>query len=122
MDRLMEDAEARGACEPQRKVPPEHSRFASCTDRDIGVSVPGRVYATIHGRIRGIFADLESVYATQGGSILGRGLIEEFDSLEEAEMYLRSHEVKLQGRSENCSVLMLLERGDGFAMRMSSWD
>ena len=137
----MEDAEERGEAS-QARVPPEHKRFALCIDGDDDqtgdesadsdvdqtgngsgmVSVARRGFIATRGGIRGVFADLESAYVTQGGELIHQDLIQEFDSLEAAEQHLKGGKESARARAESCYALMFLDGGDGFAMRMSSWD
>ena len=129
VDRLMDDTVRSGKCGPQLKVPSERCRFAACSCKhvcqrglhDRRQSVPGSVFASVHGLSPGVYPDLESAYATQGGTLLSRELIEEFDSLQKAECYMELHRRKKLGIVESCSTLAVLDRGRGFAMRTESW-
>ena len=130
VDRLMDDTVRSGTCGPQLKVPSEPCRFAACSCKHVcqrgfhgrRQSVPGSVFASVHGLSPGVYPDLESAYAAQGGTLLSRELIEKFDSLQEAECYMELHRRKKLGIVESCSTLAVLGRGRGFAMRTDSWE
>ena len=73
--------------------------------------------------MRSPYPDRESAYTTQGeeDELLDPEEILRFSSLGKAERYLRVSEGERDVRGKECFALLVLARGHGFAMLVSSW-
>ena len=74
--------------------------------------------------MRGPYPDRESAYAAQGeeDDLLNPDELLTFSSLGRAKRYLRVDEGERGVRGKDCFALLVLARGHGFAMLLSSWE